>query len=259
VRLVHVLCFVLITATQIAAECRVPGYREVFTFPNSPTEQIMNISMPLQEFTRTNLVCLAGHFEKLYPGRSVILVNMFISKWAARRSLGILPQEASPVAERALAQMHAQYSFDSSRRENCIEIIPVAGYRTRINLPVADAPRCRLEAEGRCIVALDRPSYPLVAYAEKVSGTVALQATVSRAGTVRNIRVVKVGTEVSSVSPVLVRAAIRNLSTWHFEPAPKQDPLKVTYSYEIGKSVPGGLQVRVSWASSQGVPADIVF
>ena len=160
---------------------------------------------------------------------------------------------------RALSQMHAHYFFDSGARNNYIEIIPVSEYRTRINLPVADAPRCRLEAADRCMVALERPSYPRVAFFEKVSGTVALQAAVSRAGTVRNIRVVKAGTEQGDVALLLAKASIHNFSTWRFEPAQKRDPLKVTYSYVIDKSLPGGSQVRVSCASSQGGPLDIVF
>ncbi|MGD1063444.1 MAG: energy transducer TonB [Terracidiphilus sp.] len=56
-----------------------------------------------------------------------------------------------------------------------------------------------------------QPIYPPIARAARVSGTVVLQATISKAGTVEELRVV-------SGPPMLQRAALDAVKTWRYKP-----------------------------------------
>jgi protein TonB len=55
------------------------------------------------------------------------------------------------------------------------------------------------------------PIYPPIAKAAGVSGTVVLAATISKAGTIENLRVV-------SGQPILQRAALDAVETWRYKP-----------------------------------------
>jgi protein TonB len=55
------------------------------------------------------------------------------------------------------------------------------------------------------------PRYPAIAIATRTEGTVILQATISKAGTIENLRVV-------SGSPMLRQAAIEAVQSWLYKP-----------------------------------------
>lgn len=55
------------------------------------------------------------------------------------------------------------------------------------------------------------PVYPQIAVASRTQGTVVLQATISRSGTIVNLRVI-------SGSPMLQQAALDAVSTWRYRP-----------------------------------------
>jgi protein TonB len=55
------------------------------------------------------------------------------------------------------------------------------------------------------------PRYPPIAIASRTEGTVVLQATISKTGTIENLRVL-------SGSPMLQRAAIEAVQTWLYKP-----------------------------------------
>jgi protein TonB len=55
------------------------------------------------------------------------------------------------------------------------------------------------------------PVYPPIAKAARVSGTVVLAATIAKAGTIENLRVV-------SGPPMLQQAAIDAVKTWRYRP-----------------------------------------
>jgi protein TonB len=55
------------------------------------------------------------------------------------------------------------------------------------------------------------PEYPAVAKAARVSGTVVLQATISKTGAIENLRVI-------SGPPLLQDAAMDAVKTWRYRP-----------------------------------------
>ncbi len=61
------------------------------------------------------------------------------------------------------------------------------------------------------LLSRSTPTYPVIAKAAGVSGTVALAATISSAGTITNLRVV-------SGPPMLRRAALDAVQTWRYRP-----------------------------------------
>ena len=62
------------------------------------------------------------------------------------------------------------------------------------------------------IVMVDKPeSLPPIAIAARIEGTVVLQATISKAGTIENLRV-------ASGPPMLQQAALDAVKTWLYRP-----------------------------------------
>ena len=61
------------------------------------------------------------------------------------------------------------------------------------------------------LISQTRPVYPPIAIAARVSGTVVLAATISKSGTIENLRVV-------SGHPMLLRAALDAVRAWRYKP-----------------------------------------
>jgi protein TonB len=61
------------------------------------------------------------------------------------------------------------------------------------------------------LISKNIPVYPRIAVAMHAEGTVVLQATISKAGTIENLRVV-------SGPPVLQQSAIDAVKTWRYRP-----------------------------------------
>ena len=78
---------------------------------------------------------------------------------------------------------------------------------------VPKAPVVRLSAPGveGLLISKNIPVYPRIAVAMHAEGTVVLQATISKAGTIENLRVV-------SGPPVLQQSAIDAVKTWRYRP-----------------------------------------
>jgi protein TonB len=55
------------------------------------------------------------------------------------------------------------------------------------------------------------PTYPPIARAARISGTVVLQATISKQGTIQNLRVI-------SGPPMLTQSALEAVKTWRYKP-----------------------------------------
>jgi protein TonB len=63
---------------------------------------------------------------------------------------------------------------------------------------------------GNKIAGAD-PTYPAIARAARIQGAVEMQATISKAGTIENLRVL-------SGPPMLVNAALDAVKTWRYRP-----------------------------------------
>lgn len=235
----------IVFSVELLARCSSPQYQTGLTFEDSDELFFQNISIPLQDFTPNKLLCLAATFKHVYGNRKDVQINIFSSYDASLRS--ILLQEYTEEDSKALAQLHAWYSFDAGTRKEYIDIMPVGAvpgaplhpgaYSTRIDLSAAKSPHCRLEIKGRCLIALEEVSYPIEARPRNAAGTVTLSAVFSQGGEVGNIRVIKTAIMPGEDKDILTNAAVQNLSTWHLEPGRENDPIHITYAYVIDTSV----------------------
>ncbi len=245
----------MLLTPALCAQCRSPQYRIGPALVDSESELIMNIDISYQDFAPASLVCLATHLREQSRGRGSIIVSIFSSHKAAFGTIGLLSgQEDTKEEYAALAQLHARYVFSAERREEYVEIMPAGvtstrsqqPYTTRIDLPVATQLHCQLEIYSRCLIALQQFPYPAELLKGKPSGSVTLTGTITRTGKVDHIRVVKA----ESIAP---SGVIQNLSSWHLEPGPRDEPIQITYSYAIDNSLRHTDGMQVQWALPNAV------
>jgi TonB family protein len=238
---------VLCSQGRAFAQCHPPHYREGAIFANSDSVFVQSISIPLQDFNPSKLVCLATSLGERYSDYRYITVNIFSSHDASRQS--IYTQEYTREDSETLAQMHARYIFDPDKYEDYVEIMPTGAgpsavssgpFSTRIDLPAETTPHCKLEINNRCLIALEFPGYPGEALKRRASGTVTLAATITRSGKVDHVRVVKAET-------IPANEAVKNLSSWRLEPGPREEVIHITYSYAIDGSLRHEDGVQVHW------------
>jgi hypothetical protein len=144
----------------------------------------------------------------------------------------------------ALEQMHARYVLDTGQHEEYIEIMPVGTldtlapgeYSYRIDLPVGAPPHCELKIGSRCVTALQRASYPH-APGSKPSGRVILTGTITRGGGIGHVRAVKTESVPAVQGDLLAHAAVQDLSSWRLEPGPREEAIRITYSYVIDRKL----------------------
>jgi TonB family protein len=215
----------------------------------------MSISIPFYDFAPSKLVCLATSLRKRYPNYRNIEINIFSSREDAQSAIYV--QESDRWVIGISSRMHAQYSYDAGKHEDYVRIMPTGAipggfsfgpgpFSTRIDLPTEAALHCDLEINNRCLIALRSPSYPDEALQRRTSGSVTLAATITRAGKVDHIQVVKA----ESIAP---NEAIQNLSSWHLEPGPHDQPIQITYSYAIDNSLRRMDGMQVQWALPNAV------
>lgn len=250
----HLIYWMLLTPT-LCAQCHPPHYRQGPTLADSDSQLIMNIDIPYEDFRPESLVCLATNLRERSQGRGTVMVSIFSSHKAAFSTTGfLLGQEDTKEEYAALAHLHARYVFFAERHEEYIEIMPAGvtsehsqqPYETRIDLPVTTKPHCRLEIYSRCLIGLQEFPYPAAFVKSMHSGSVTLAATITRAGKVNHIRVMKAG----SIPP---SAAIQNLSSWRLEPGPREETIQITYSYAVDNSLRQIDGMQVEWALPHAV------
>jgi len=132
--------------------------------------------------------------------------------------------------------VRAVYWLNSTPPENYLELTPLGWEMesprtrelvTRIDLAVDTPPGCKFAVAERCLIAFAAYRYP-GEYRKQVSyGAVTLTGRISRSGKVEAIR----ETGKTTASRGLAAEAIDNLKTWRFEPASREDPIEITYTW----------------------------
>ena|SRR5947209_12728772 len=78
------------------------------------------------------------------------------------------------------------------------------------------------------------PQYPAIAKAARISGAVVLQATISKSGSIENLRLI-------SGPPMLVQAAMDAVKTWHYKPyLLSGEPTEVETTITVNFNLNGG-------------------
>ncbi len=214
----------------------------------------MYISIRPGDFSLGNLICLAQTLKESHPGWESAMIVIFSSHDAAKY-YQLSSVENLPGAVWG-KQLHAEYDFDAGAHEEYLLIMPLGDkksssfstYTTRIDLPVATTPHCRLEMNGRCLFVLEDPEYPSDALKAKLSDTVTLTGTIARDGKMTSIEVADASSTSSEWKNMFMREAVNNLKTWRLEPAQRQDTIRITYSYTIDRSLPQRGQTDVQFA-----------
>jgi len=156
----------------------------------------------------------------------------------------------------AFAHLHARYVFSADRNEDYVETIPMHDpysrkemkeFNTRIDLPTANIPPCRLQINGRCLLALNDVAYPYEALKEAVVGIVTVAAAIGRSGAVSGIRIISVRPATASAKNLLGKTVVQNLSSWRLEPSEHMDRIRMTYSFMVDKSLPNRRGAQVQW------------
>ena len=256
-RTLTVFCSVVCSASAASIPCSSPKYRNGATFINDTATVVRSISISLQEFSPSRLVCLASTLRERYQDRDDIMIYIFSSDEASRGPISV--PEVTKEDIKAFAQLHALYVLDADKRQEYVRIMPVGigtlralptdgPYSTRIDLPVTNTPHCQLELKSRCLIALEDLHYPAGPLSRSASGKVTLRATITRAGLLKQVRVVKSESAPRGLESVLAKAAAQNLSQWRLEPGARDEPVQIKYSYEVDRSLryEDGPQVRWS-------------
>jgi hypothetical protein len=245
-------CMTLLACSISPAECVPPHYREAQVWEKSKTTVLMAVSMQLRDFAPSRLVCLAAAFKQKYPGRSDISIMIFSSHEVAKRYT-VGRGDYGPVKgakQRQLQsyvywirQLHAIYVYDNEKREEYIEIKSLGSdfdspYDTRIDLPSVESPHCRLEMDGRCLLAIEEILYPADLLKAGVSGTVTLTGTILRNGKIADVKVNDGVVKPGEPRYKLVDEAMKILNSWRFEEAKRQSAFQLSFVYQFDPSLP---------------------
>jgi periplasmic protein TonB len=108
---------------------------------------------------------------------------------------------------------------------------------TPVAVPKVATPQKIRVSSGVATGLLDhevRPTYPQIAKAARVSGSVVLQATISKSGTIEGLKVV-------SGHPMLVQAAVDAVKQWHYKPYYLNgEPVEVETQITVNFTLAGG-------------------
>jgi len=249
-------CLAFGTGTYAVASGGVPRYRTGIVWEDSKSKVVMQISIRLDDFAPGKLVRLAELLKDRYRDHEYIGILIFSSHYAAVHCNPVPYGDGSRTREgdrsqSCLEQLHANYSYDAKKSEEHLDIIPGRGavdggtWATRIDLPLVGTPQCRLQINGRCLIALSDFLYPSDALKTKASATITLTGTITQRGSMDDVRIVEAVTNPRDERGLFVKEALHNLRTWRFEGAPRRDGVRITYRYAIDASLaPGGKNVQ---------------
>ena len=154
-----IFVMIALAATGLA-QCPVPQYRVGRDYSNS-TQGSLYVSVRARDFDPASLVCLAHKLKARHPNWKGATILFFNSHDAAL-DFRLPGQECQASCRKSADQLHAVYHLDQATQEEGLDILP-AGFDsdtslgTSIKIPIEDALHCRLQMNGRCLVALESP------------------------------------------------------------------------------------------------------
>jgi len=233
-------CLALLGAAPASAQCRSPHFRTGQDYGGS-----LFVSLQPRDFTLDKLTCLAQALRNRRRDRRSFSILFFDSDEAAKYFQP--PVEGYPPRWPEWAkELHAIYSFEADKHEESLDIMPL-GYNTgpslttKIDLPFAAEPRCRLEMQNRCLIAaVEKITYPQEALKTRASGVIALTGAIERDGRVTGLHVAEADVKPGEEKEWLVNAALHDLKTWQFDAGGHADPIQIIYSFAVDSSLPRG-------------------
>jgi hypothetical protein len=222
--------------------CPPPRYQVERILENNASEVSLHVSIRLEDFAPMRLVCLAETLRQRYPSRNLWAAIFSSSKAAQGFSPG---GEKTPLAMFNESKLHAIYTYNKEERDDHLLLLPDGNnqrvdslLQTRMDLPLAGVPVCKLAISGRCLLEFQHLVYPSAQYPSTVppngiAGEVSLTGRIERSGVLTNIRLAEARVDSPETQAILVDWAIRNFHTWRFEPAERQSDVRLTYKFEL--------------------------
>lgn len=219
---------------------------------------LATVSVRPDEVTVENLLCLVQGLHATYPEWRGVVVLVFASPEAAKRwrpewQLGDYVGPMPPFWKWE-TDMRAGYFLDTDKAEEYLLLTPFgwnAGndeLATRIDLPAAGSPHCRVGLGSRCLLAWERFEYPSDPAAGVASGSVVVEGRVGRNGAVTSIHATDGGAFPQTAARTLTAAALKHVRSWQFEPSAREDRFRITYWYTPDTSIgPGTTRVNVEF------------
>lgn len=247
-RILAALCVALSLGVSAAAQCRAPRFRKGRDYGGS-----MYVSIRPKDFTLDSLTCLGQTLRKNRRAWKSFQVLFFTSRDGAY-NFSPAPIEVQRAWWSQWARkLHAGYFFDAEKHEEYLEIMPLGyedeSYYSKVVLPLAATPHCRLDIAGRCLTAVGQPvAYPEDALRARASGRIVLTGTINRSGGVTGLQVAEADVNPREEKESLVNATILNLNTWQFDSAKRDDLFRINYSYVIHTLLARGSMSEVVWA-----------
>jgi hypothetical protein len=242
--LLIVLSFALSLASPVPEACVPPSYKVGRTLETNATDTMLNISISLEDFVPKRLVCLAEALRQKYSDRNLD-VTIFSVREVARSYYPEVERTARTVYMNS--KLHASYTYNKEKHEDYLFLVPDgrslsvdSPFNTQINLPLSGAaPICRLAVNGRCLLEFQHLYYPFFGSKTIGSGEVTVTGRIRRSGVMSSVAAIDAKATSPEWRSAFTAAAIRNLRTWHFEPGVHQDPVSITYRFEVSDSVRG--------------------
>jgi len=242
-----IVIFLLLPLQYSYTQCTPSKYKEGFILTDSPSEITMYISIKTEDFAPDRMICLARALKKQHQDRNMIGITICDSPWAAKHYSPPIADSINyePIKD-AAPQCHGMYYYNKNKNIEGIGILPrgvivddnSVAFDTSIDLSISTKPQCKLQINNRCLIALKNIEYPAYAISKGYNGTVTLNATIDRSGTVKGVKVAEKNFTSAEGSEFFVKEAFENLQTWRFEKAKHEDLIHITYSYT--SSVPKG-------------------
>lgn len=229
-----------IFCSSACAECAAPQYGIGRVSADTSEVFDIDISIKLQDFDPSRLVCLASALKQQHTDRRTISVYIFSSHEAAENYVPLTGVDDSPKMVAWARKLHAMYFYNADKQEDYLLLIPDglslendSPFNTRINLPITKAPRCRLELHDRCLLEFEHFNYAFGDNEPETSGVVVLSGTINKNGKLSKIHAMHTEVSPSVSQSLLLDKAIHNLSTWRFTSSRATNRLQITYSFEI--------------------------
>ncbi|MGO9094237.1 MAG: TonB family protein [Bryobacteraceae bacterium] len=215
---------------------------------SDPEEGLVLISIRRSDLAIDKLVCLGRKLRETRPRWRTLGALIFTSREAARYYKPGQECESAACVKRP-DELHAIYGYGRDGHKESLEILPegegAESLKTTLDIATGSNYHCRLEMAGRCLLSLERPDYPAVASKPGTSGRVVLTGTIGRDGKIRRIRAEESDASVAEERKAMENEARQNLSTWQLDARPREDPIRITYSYQF-MSRP----TRIGWTRS---------
>jgi hypothetical protein len=225
---------------HLYAQCKAPHYHALDSL--KAEKGVSKIVIKPRDLTIDGLICLTQDLKARHSEWLSKDLVIFTSHDAAKSFLPGPRVELPALAVRAQSQVHAVYTFNRETREEHLDILPYGWTTARpdattLNLPVKEAPPCRFEVHGRCLMALKELDYPYDALRSEASGSATLVGTIRSDGRISGIEVQDAAVGQGEAVASLVEGAKQNLASWQLEARRGQDVIRITYSYVIDRSL----------------------